>query len=83
MCCLLERGIKKYHYGVVKLNMTKTIDIHGMTCAEAEREVLLQIYSIEESDSFVEELIIIFGKGTGTLRQCVTEAVEQEGYSYT
>ena len=62
--------------------MRKTIDIHGMTCHEAQIEVTQQLFSIRDS-GFISELIIIFGKGTGTLRQCVVETLQEEGYSFT
>lgn len=62
--------------------MTKTIDIHGMICNEAQIEVSQQLFSIKESN-FTTKLIIIFGRGTGTLRQCVIETIEEEGYSFT
>lgn len=63
--------------------MQKRIDLHGMTSHDAEVEISMQFYSLNNSDNHITSLKIVFGKGGGILRQSVIAAVHKEGYSFT
>ncbi|WP_022935028.1 Smr/MutS family protein [Mesomycoplasma moatsii] len=57
-----------------------TIDLHGLTVEEATREILVSLLNLDTSYDY--ELIIITGKGTGTLMMATLKILDEEGRVY-
>ncbi|WP_051542212.1 Smr/MutS family protein [Mesomycoplasma molare] len=61
---------------------TLIIDLHGYTTSEAETILLHSFFEFHTNDNY-EEMEIIVGKGTGTLKVFVRDLIEKENLFFS
>ena len=62
--------------------MNRIIDLHGMTSDQAEVELEMQFFEINNPLNNIATVKIIFGNGEGILKQSVIHFIENQGYKY-